>query len=110
MRPPYPVTGVPTDPETIRYTARATRYDDNVTGLDRGPSGVYVTLPTTLEEEVQAKGWLPGAMPTGDPPRELFTTSMRGEPGLDDDPNPTTGNSYKHGSESIDVGDDSSWD
>lgn len=56
-------------------------------GDQRGPAGSYEWKPVTLEEEADARGWIPGAMPTGPyAPMGLYTLGMRGEPGYDDDP------------------------
>ena len=60
------------------------RYHDMV-GRDV-PCAPYNFRAVTLEEEANNGGWLPGARPTGPKPNDLFTTSMRGEPGWDDDP------------------------
>jgi hypothetical protein len=113
MRPASPVAGVPTDPEVLRHYAEhhpadAMRYAGHSADDVRGDSGVYVTLPTTLEEEALNGGWLASSMPTGPPPRQLFTLGMRGEPDFDDDPSPTTGNSYVQRGSSAGPG--PSWD
>ena len=81
-----PVSGVPD----------VGRYDHNP---GRGDAGHYRTLPTTLEEEANAGGWLANSTPTGDGElRRLMTIGMRGEPDFDDDPVPdSTGGCYTDG-------------
>ena len=91
MRSPDPVVGVPNHNRGYD-NASQDRYH---TLIGKGDAGCYVTLPCTLEEEARNGGWLPGAHPTGPPPRQLFTLGMRGEPDFDDDPSPTTTNSYR---------------
>lgn len=73
MRNPEPLEGVPA-------------VDRDTDDIGRGPAGHYNSRPVTLEEEAFFGGWLPGARPTGPKPNDLYTTSMRGEPGWDDDP------------------------
>ena len=92
-RPAYPVEGVDTDDLRYRHGACET---------ERGDAGCYVTLPATLEEETNAAGWRPNNMPTGDKPRDLFTTGMRGEPCFDDDPSPDRQGGYVHDAPDID--------
>lgn len=105
-RPADPVDGVP---ESHRWTTSQNRYED-LPIEHRGPAGTYRYKPVTLEEEAAAGGWLPGARPTGPEPIRLYTTSMRGEPGWDDDPSPAPdGVGYAHTPPHVDV-DNSSYD
>lgn len=104
MRPGYNVVSVDTDPETLRWGARMVPGDveryamrSTVDGRAQSSGGVYISLPTTLEDEVNNGGWLHSSVPTGPKPRQLFTLGMRGEPGYDDDPTPDTTNSYQQG-------------
>jgi hypothetical protein len=87
-------------PDNNRYTVGH--------NLVRGDAGTYNHLAATLEDEANADGWLPGARPTGPPPRNLFTIGMRGEPGYDDDPEPGTDGQYHHSAP--EASDNSSWD
>jgi hypothetical protein len=96
----------PQDPETVNTVFRyhgidhaSERYYEFV-GREV-PLSPYNHVAVTIEEEAYNGGWLPNARPTTcDPfvhgttpglersmdPRDLVTTSMRGEPGWDDDP------------------------
>lgn len=106
MRAADPVSGMP---EPNRYRGTGGRYDDLI---GKGPAGHYESKPTTIEEEVNAGGWTPGAKPTGDDStlNRLYTTGMRGEPGYDDDPSPAAdGRGYAKTPAGMDV-DAQSWD
>jgi len=92
-RDPNPLSGVPYNE---RYDgAEQGRYHDEV-DFHRGDGGTFNHVAVTLEDEVKMGGWLPNNRPTGPEPRDLWTTGMRGEPQMDDDPAMTPDGQVSH--------------
>ena len=91
-----PVSGVPSA-DRYRGNGANDMPDRYAETRGRGDAGSFCSLPTTIEEEVANGGWTRTNRPTGPNPRRLYTTGMRGESDIDDDPVPDGMGGYKDG-------------